>query len=257
MPTIKQSLYFNYDGTSSKDFKLVNVNLDSGMFDEQFVATREINETKVRGNDTPLFHGIDEEPLEFEMTIAFEGKYTEQDIDNVILWLFQDNYKPLYFEDNPNRLFYAMPVGDARIVHNGLKEGYITLNMRNKSSRVVSPQQLTPTYDLSANSGTYNISIENTGHLEVYPEISIKKIGAGNITITKDGEIFEVRNLTDQEDIYINCEKEIIETDAIGVSRYDDVVGDYYDMALAVGSNTFGVQGTCEITFRYTFKYKF
>ncbi len=258
MSTIKDSLYFTYNGKSCKDFGLIQVNLDNGMFEEQFGASREIIETTVRGSDTPLFHRVEESPLEFEMTIAFERDYTDEDIDNVVLWLFQDIYKPLFFETKPNKIYYCMPVGDATIAHNGLKQGYITLLMRCKSSRVVSPTITTPTYNLSTNTGKYPITIKNEGHVTIYPEISIRKIGDGNITITRDnGEIFEIRNLTNLEDIYINCEKEIIETDIVGVYRYENVVGDYYDMELLVGDNIFYIDGTCEIAFRYVYKYKF
>lgn len=259
MPTIKDSLYFNYDGKSCRDFGLIHVNLDNGMFDEAFVAERTINETDVRGGD-PLFHGIKESPLEFEMTIAFENEFTDSDIDDVILWLFQDGYKPLFFEDKPNKIYYATPVGDSRIAHTGLKRGYFTITMRCKSSKILSPLITTPLYDLSTNTEKYRINIENSGHLEVYPEISIEKVGAGNIIIThvtNNGKIVEIRDLTDEEDIYINCEKEIIETDIIGVYRYDKVVGELTDLVLLRGNNEFDIEGTCKITFRYRFKYKF
>lgn len=256
MPTIKESLYFNYNGISCKTYKLMNVSLDSGMFDEAFHASRSINETAIRGNDTPLFNDVTEDPLEFEMTVAFESQWTDTDIDNIIVWLFQDIYKPLFFEDKPSKIYYCMPVGEPRIVHTGLKKGYFTITMRCKSSKIYSPQQTTALYDLSVSS-SQTVTISNTGHVDVYPEISITKVGAGNITFTKNGEIFEVRNLTDQEEIYINCEREIIETDAIGIYRYDDVVGDFYDLALKRGSNTILVQGKCKVQFRYVLKYKF
>jgi phage-related protein len=258
MPTVKESLYFNYNGISCKTYNLMSVNVGgSGMFEETFHASRNINETKVKGNDTPLFGGIDEDPLQFELTIAFTKTYTDTDIDNVIVWLFQDVYKPLYFEDKPSKIYYCVPVGDANIVHNGLKQGYVTVTMRCKSSRVYSPEQVTPLYDLSTNSGTYNVTIVNSGHVDIYPEISITKIGAGSITFTKNGEIFQILNLTNGEQLYVDCGREIIETDAIGIYRYDDVVGDYYDMTLNRGSNTIGIQGTCKVQFKYTFKYKF
>jgi len=257
MPTIKDSLYFTYDGVSCKNFGLVHINTDNGMFEEQFVASRDIVETKVNGNDTPLLHRVEESPLEFSMSIAFERKFTDKDIDNIIMWLFKDTYRPLYFDDKPNKIYHCMPIGDAQIIHNGLKEGYITIQMRCKSSRIESPLQVTQTYDLSNNAGTFNITIKNTGHTEIYPEISIQKIGSGNITITKNGEIFEIRDLTNLEDIYVNCEKEIIETDAVGVYRYDKVVGDYHDMMMSLGDNVFKVTGKCKIAFRYVLKYKF
>lgn len=254
MPTISESLHFNYDGKSSKDFGVIHINLDSGMFDEVFVATRSIVETKVRGNDTPLFHSVEEEPLEFDLPIAFTKRFTDEDIDKVVVWLFQDRYKPLYFEDKPNRVFYCMPVGEARIVHNGLREGYVVIHMRCKSSKIESPLKLTPTYDVS---DSHVFSIKNEGHVDIFPEISIEKIGNGHITIEKDGEIFEIRDLTDREQIYINTEKEIIVTDVIGITRYDNVVGDYHDMIMHIGDNEFKVTGACKITFRYKFKYKF
>lgn len=257
MPTIRQSLHFNYDGKSSRDFGVIHVNIDGGMFDETLVANRTIVETDVRGSDTPLFHSVEEEPLEFNLVIAFTKKFTDEDIDNVILWLFKDEYRPLYFEDKPNKIYYCMPVNDSRIVHNGLRQGYITLNMRCKSSKIESPIYVTPTYDLSNNTGDYKINIENTGHVDVFPEISIEKVGDGHITFIKNGEIFEIRNLTDREQIYINTEKEIIETDIVGVTRYENVVGDFHDMILELGDNEYIIQGTCKLRFRYKFKYRF
>lgn len=257
MPTIKESLYFNYDGKSCKDFGLIHINLDNGMFEETLVANRTINETAIRGSDTPLFHSVNEDPLSFQMALAFENKFTEQKIDEIIMWLFQDRYRPLFFEDKPNRVFQCMPIDDSAIVHNGLKEGYVIVNMRCKSSKIESPVNITPTHDLSNNLSKYQIKIKNEGHVEIYPEISITKVGDGHITITKDGEIFEIRDLTNGEKIYVNTEKEIIETDIVGVYRYENVVGDFFDMAMPVGDNTFEVEGKCKIAFRYKFKYRF
>jgi phage-related protein len=257
--TIKEKLYFSYNGVSCRDFGLIHINLDNGMYDERLVAERNLNETEVKGND-PLFHSIEESPLEFEMAIAFENAFTDSDIDNVVLWLFQNTYKPLYFEDIPNKIYYALPIGETRIVHTGLKQGYVTIVMRCSSSKVFSPFITTPLYDLSTNVGKFRVNIANSGHLDIYPEISIKKVGAGNITfthVTNGGKIVEIRNLADAEDIYLNCEKEIIETDIIGVYRYDKVIGELTDLVLLRGNNAFDIEGTCKITFRYRFKYKF
>lgn len=257
--TIKDQLYFTYDGISSSDYGLIHVNLDNGMFEEQFVADRTINETEVRGND-PLFHSIEESPLEFEMTIAFEDAFTDSDIDNVVLWLFQDGYKPLYFENDPNKIYYVTPVGDSRIIHNGLRQGYITITMRSKSSKIFSPLNTGSLYDLSTNVGKYRVNINNTGHLNIYPEVSIQKVGAGNIIfthVTNNDKIVEIHDLLDGEDLYLNCEKEIIETDIIGTYRYDNVIGELNDLVLLRGNNAIDIEGTCAITFRYRFKYKF
>jgi phage-related protein len=69
------------------------------------------------------------------------------------------------------------------------------------------------------------------------------------------GDIFEIRNLTNQEDLYLNCEKEQIETDIVGVYRYNDVLGDF--PRLLSGTNRFKITGDCVIQFRYKKRYKF
>jgi hypothetical protein len=41
MPTIKESLHFNYNGMSSRDFGLININTNSGMYEDMFVEERQ------------------------------------------------------------------------------------------------------------------------------------------------------------------------------------------------------------------------
>jgi phage-related protein len=257
MGTINDSIGFFYDGEYSEDYGIKNVMIGSGMYDEQFVSGIAINETSVKGSDEPMFHSLDESPREFEMYLAFDKGFDNFKLDNIIRWLYKGYYRPMSMKNSPDKIMHCMPVGDSRIVHNGLKEGYLQITMRTKSSKFESPLVITEPYDLSTNVNGYTISIMNDGHTSVYPELSIKKIGIGNITITKDSEIFEIRDLTDQEDIYINSEKEMIETDIVGVYRYDNIIGDFHDLEMKVGNNDFFIEGTCEITFRYREKYRF
>lgn len=255
MPTIREKLNFNFDGMWSDVYKLIHVSLDSSMFEETLIASREIVETKVRGNSKPLLNRVEESPLEFEMTIAFQEGFTDDLIDGVIRWLFVTSYKPLYFEGKENKIYYCMPTGDSQIVHTGLNEGYFTLKMRCDSSNIYSQTIIT---NMETVSTTKTITVTNDGHFDLYPEISITKIGNGTVTMEfiDDGRnIFEVRDLTNGEDIYINCEKEIIETDIIGVYRYDKIVGHF--PRLVYGSNRIKITGDCKFQLRYTNKYRF
>jgi phage-related protein len=255
MPTIKDKLYFNFGGIWSNDYNLMNVVLDNSMYEESLVAPREIIETKVRNSNKPIFHSIDESPLQFEMTVAFESAYTDEDIDSIIRWLFVDYYRPLFFEGKEDKIYMAMPIDDPKIVHNGLNEGYFTLMMRCDSSNLYSP---TVTTELETIIDNKTITIFNDGHYDIYPEISFIKNGAGNITIQSlddDGNIFEVRDLTNLEDIYINCEKETIQTDIIGMYRYDKIIGEF--PRILYGENRFKITGSCSIQFRYKIKYRF
>lgn len=260
MPTIKDKLYFNFGGTWSSEFGLMHVVLDSGMYEETFGASRDLNETKVRGNPKPMLHSVEESPLEFDMVLAFEGQYTDQSIDKVVRWLFKDYYRPLYFEGGEGKVYNCILVDDSTIVHNGLKEGYVRIRMRCDSPNTYSPYIITGKLTVT---GSATLTVNNDGHFDVYPEISIKKLGAGSITIESlddFGSIFEVRDLTNQEDLYINCEKEIITTDIIGVYRFDNVIGDYPRIVCSddsVQENRFKITGDCEIQFRFKNRYRF
>lgn len=258
MTTIKDKLYFNYDGIWSNEYDLIHVVLDSGMLEETLIANRTILENKAKGNYKPFFSGIEESPLSFEMHIAFENKYTDKNLDDIVRWLFSDYYKPLYFEGKEDRIFYCMPDGDSLLTHNGLSEGYITINMRCNSPNLYSPVSFTPLYNI-INNTKQTIDIYNNGHYVIYPEISIEKIGDGKVTIVSKNNgdaIFEVINLKNGEQIYINCEKEIIVTNSItNKYRYNDVLGEY--IKLSYGRNTFEITGNCKIQMRYQARYRF
>lgn len=255
MPTIKDKLHFNFGGISSKTYGLINIVTDNGMYTETLIADRSLNETKVRGSKKPMLHSIEDSPLEFDMTIAFEQSYTDEIINNVIKWLFVDYYRPLYFEGKENRVFMAIAVGSPQIIHNGLNQGYVELTMRCNSSSVFSPHAVTPLTTVTTSS---TITVVSDSHFDVYPEISFKKIGIGHVNITSlddGGNIFEVRNLTNQEDIYIHCGKEIIETDLMGTYRYGNIIGEF--PRLVQGTNRFKVTGGCAIQLRYKNEYRF
>lgn len=257
MPTIKEKLFFNYDGIWSESFGLINVVLDNSMFDEMLVSSREILEVQIKGNDKPLFQGISNSPIEFEMTIAFTDRFTDEKVDEIVNWLFTDYYKPLYFSDREDRIFYCMPIGDSRIIHNGINQGYFTINMRCNSPYTYSPMVASQIYDLTVD-GEKIIEIFNDGYGYAYPEISIEKVDDGEISISNmsdGGRVLQISNIANLENVYLNCEKKIIESDIIGVYHYDDISGEF--PKLTFGRNLIRVNGKCRVQFRYQFKYRF
>ena len=259
MPTIKEKMIFNYDGVWSDFYGLININLDNAMFDETLVASRSIIESQNKGNEKPMFQGFIEEPIEFDMTIAFTDKFDDKKIYEIIDWLFQGYYRPLYFLGGESRVFYCTPVGDSRIIHNGLNEGYFTITMRCNSSYVFSPIIFSDRLDLS-DGVSKTIEIINDGYGYLYPEISIQKIGVGSVSIqnlSDGGKIWEIRNLNDRENVYIDCKKEIIKSDSedIGVYHYTDTSGEM--PRLMKGRNLLMINGRCIVQFRYQFKYRY
>ncbi|MDR6779319.1 MULTISPECIES: distal tail protein Dit [Paenibacillus] len=129
--TIRESLYFSYAGIQSDFYGIVNVNMSSGMQEEVFAASRSINEVSIKGRDKPYFQSTKKEPLKFNVSFAFEDKWDDVKIREVAIWLTEQSYyQPLFFSEDPEKIYYALCVDDINLVHNCLRQGYITLAFR-------------------------------------------------------------------------------------------------------------------------------
>jgi phage-related protein len=153
-----EGIHFSYDGTYSIDMGLLNCKIGGGMFEETFLPTRQIKEKKISGKDKPYFQSVESEPLSFSLTFAFEYNYDETRIREVARWLVQSYYKPFYIVENPNRVFYCMMEGDSKLVHNGLKQGYLTLTMRCDSPYSYTPKSLKQNIKFDSTKLTKSIS---------------------------------------------------------------------------------------------------
>ncbi len=121
--TIKDSLYFVYDGINSQDMGIMNVNLGSELQSESFLPSAEIHETHTRHNAIPHFHKIKREPLIFNLVCAFEEGVNLQQVQR---WLMKRNFKELYFSNAPEKRYFAMYEGMSRLSHTG-REGYFEI----------------------------------------------------------------------------------------------------------------------------------
>lgn len=252
---MKEYIDFYYNGISSKEMGLINVSVDDGLFEESFIASRSIKEVSIRGNDKPYFMGIEREPLEFDLEFAFLYPYDKAKIAEVAMWLNQDYYREFYFTDNPNRRFFCIMEDDSELVHNGLGQGYIRITMRCDSPYSYSQEYLTKELDFSNNvTGGTRYDFMNSGHTNTFPEVWVKKIGEGDIEITNraTNETFAFSGLKDQEIVYIDNEREHIESNLNGIYRYDNFNDNY--MRLERGRNVLMVKGNCKLQFRYRFR---
>ncbi|GIP32605.1 hypothetical protein J2TS4_18150 [Paenibacillus sp. J2TS4] len=157
---------------------LINVQLDSGLFAEPFVAEKEVMEVSIRGNDRPYFQGIKRSPLVFSLTFAFKDSYDESKIRDVARWLDKDHYCPFYTASNPERIFYCMLYSDSQLLHNGLRQGYIQLQMRCSDPYSYSPVSVSRIYEWRESPLTMNdnhfsqgsldqLIMNNEGHLQL------------------------------------------------------------------------------------------
>lgn len=256
---IKDSLWFSYDGIKSEQLGIVNVNVNSsGMLEEQFTASREINEKKIRGRSKPYFNSIEKSPLTIPVNFAFLDTFDEQKIREVARWLTNPTYyKPLFFSSNINRIFYALTVEDSNLIHNALSQGYVQLNFRCNDAYSYSPQYLSQVYDLANNTlnGT-NIVFTNNGDEICKPEILVEMVGNGGFSIqnlSNGGQLMEFTGLVNAEELYIDCENEdIISNISADTYRYDNHNGVFLEMVRGV--NNLLIKGDVKIRFRYEFK---
>jgi len=252
---VRESLHFSYRGIHSVDMGLLNVNIGDGMLEEPFVASREIKEIKIRGRHKPYFQGIELYPLSFPVSFAFKERFNEKKIREVARWLTPNYYESFYTVNNPNKIWFCLPVEDFMIIHNGLKQGYVQLTMRCDSPYTYSQQILSPVYDFSNNTslGTFFI-FDNLGDVELKPEMWITKIGDGDISIvniTDGNKEFKFVNLVDNEVIYVNNKKEIIKTDISMTYRYDNFNDNY--LKFVFGKNNLIAYGDFKMNLRYRF----
>lgn len=254
--TIRDSEHFNYAGISSKDMGLINVNVNSGLLEEPFLSNRNIREVSVRGNDIPYFQEIELEPLEFELSFAFLEAFDVDKIRSVARWLGgQTYYQPLYFENDPNRIFYCMAVDSPRIIHNALQQGYVTLKFRCSSPYSYSPVYESSVFDYSSNTSSgVEYVFENKGDLPIKPIIYIEKVGAGEVKIVNHsnrGDELVLSNLADGEKLVVDCQLETIESDLALVNRYKDHNGVFLEMVY--GNNYLRIFGTCKLRWKYQY----
>jgi phage-related protein len=251
---IKESLYFTYDGINSMDYGIMNVSIDNNPYSEPFLANRVIKEFVVKGKRNPYHSYIQVDPLSFTLNFAFSNGWDDTTLSQVKQWLYVDYYKPLIFSESPDRVYYAMVVDAPIITHNGINEGYVTLNFRCNSPFAYSPEIMTDWYDFSL-SNTNNLILENAGDVVISPEIYITKVGNGDLTINNFNANISMQftNLLDKEELYVNCDKMYIETSIPNFYRYDSLNDTY--LKLAYGQNNIQIIGNCKIKFQYELKF--
>lgn len=230
MTTIRQSEYIEFNGVNSQTLGIINVNISSGLLEEPLVGSKSINETKVRGRDVPFFHGVENEPLSFELSLAFENEWTSDQIREVMRWLYvTDYYVPLVFSSKPDQRVYGKVVGEPKLVHNSNNGGYIIVNFRTDSPYFHGAVE-SVYYDLITNpAGGTNIEIMNNSDLDIPCNVLIKKKNDGDIAIvnlSNSGETISVTGLKDGSYLLIDAENEDIESSATGTLTFTGVVND-------------------------------
>lgn len=227
----------------------MQVSLNSGLLEESVFVSRQVIEDRIYGKDTSYQYGIQYEPTDIPLTFYVEDYQNQDKINEIFRWLYTDEYKPLYFSKNPDKVYYAIVVEEPKIAHNSINQGIISVVFKRNSPFAYSPTYTISRY-LTNNPGHY-LEIENKGVKETPLEIEIVKKSKGDIQIINytNSQQFKLINSLNEEVINIDSENEIITTSLPITYRYSDYKGDF--MKLAVGTNRMKIIGDCEIHIRY------
>ena len=248
---IRESLYFSFDGVKSTNYPIANVSVGEGAFSESVASRKTINENYPRNAFKPYFFGTQKTPKEFPLTFAFLEPWNDLLMDEIVRWLNVDDYKPLFFEADLDKVFYVMPIDDITSIHNGLKQGYLTLNVRCDSAYSYSHYVNTPDYNMLERDSNI-VEIINYGHIPMLPEMWIEKISSGDIVInnkTNGNQEMRFENIEDGERLHVDCMEEIIDTNKENTHRYDDFNDEYLE--IVYGKNIIQVSRNVIIRFRY------
>lgn len=253
--SIRSSEYFIFDGQQSSDFGIINININSGMQSEPFVADEEIQEVYIRGNDRPYYQGTTKKPLQFPVSFAFEDTWDTEKIRSVARWLTNHNYyKPLQFSYDLERVFYCKFVDSAELIHNCLSQGYITLTARCDSPYSYS-QYYEQIVDCSSNTvGGTDFTFINQGDLECKPLLYVEVVSGASFSIINSsdgGETLSFTGLATNELLTIDNENEDIETNIALTYRYSNHNGVF--LSLPYGYNYLKIFGNVKLKFKYQF----
>ncbi len=247
----KNKKNFIFNGIASDEIDLININVDTGMLQEPFLADSTIHEINTKGQTKPYFMKKEYAPLLLNLSFGFLKPWDDELIREVARVFNVDYYKPLYFEDEDDVIYFCMPVETSTLIHNSLQEGYVEMSFRCNDrcaySRIKT-QTITDSF--------HNIRFRNRGDLALYPIVQIIKDGTmGDIVINNQHSEQTVifKNIPANERIYMDCEKEIIhnitQPDAYRYNNHNNIF-----LKLVQGSNQLDAFGIQQLEFIYRFK---
>jgi phage-related protein len=118
---VNSTTIFEYDGTLSTSFtpSIINATLNRDMYEFSPLGSKSIIEEKIQGRDEPYFYDVDYEPLSFSMTIAFEDFATQEQVRDIISWLYSPKKPRLLRFQEYNMNFFGIFIGQPKFYYFG------------------------------------------------------------------------------------------------------------------------------------------
>lgn len=150
---LRNAPHFIFNGYHTRDFNVNNVQVDSGLAKDTFLATRNLTVERTRYSDKSYLLGYTEEPLKFKIRLVFdEHKFTMNNYRALKRVFFEPTFREMKFdnddESNLHIIMYAMVTGTSEATHNVINDGYVDLEFETNSSKKYS-EIMEDEYDFS------------------------------------------------------------------------------------------------------------
>jgi hypothetical protein len=252
---IMTGLNFYFDGESSEDYGIYLIR-ESNIVNIPYIPDKKINEEFPNWSKRPFFY--DSKYQQYTIKLRFstlENTLTDTKLNEIASWLFKNDYKEFYSEDNTEKIFYLMASSNVDCIRTVTNEGYFDVEFKSFYPYALTTEA-TPTYTITTGATPTTVVLVNNSNVYDYynPEIEIT-VGADTTSIsivnTSDSDrTTTISGLTENEVIYIDNEKKriISDTQTYPFSNFNKIW-----LRLIQGTNNLDITGNCTIVFRTQF----
>lgn len=248
---------FSFDGIESEDmYDLHLVQTESGLIEKTFGMPRSTVKEYSKRRRKPTHYGIQEEVLMLNIKIAKEDGWTTRQELEVKRWLSKKTFREFISYDTPDIIYKCKRVGQPVFYTNG-SHGYVEIEFECDAPHAYSRLSV-ETFDLSTNTGTEIIEIENRSNIDdeyYYPEIEVELQDTSTsfsvVNLTDNQRVFEFTDLNVGEGIYVNNEHGTI-ISSLDIPRLDNLTNRRF-FRMKYGVNRIEVTGKVIIQFRCQF----
>lgn len=198
---------FYFNGTHSSELGVIIAHT-GGEYEEPFLASRKVQQNRFNGKT--YFRKVERDALSFSLTLYIEKWQDWNKLRPIARWLDVDDYVEFFTDSDPERVYYVIPSGNIDITHNGMKEGYLELDLICLDSSTYSHYIINNLNVV----GSESLFLANEGDKSIRPYMTIFKVGDGDVKITNkaSGKEFILTGLYDKEVIKVDCVNEELES---------------------------------------------
>lgn len=242
---------FTYDGEKSEDYG-VFIGTTGGV-DIPLISNKEVLYDTTPNRKT-YFYGVKRELLSYNITIyPIKGHWETGQVERVLSWLDQEEFRPFTRSTRPNRVLYLMLTDSVNLTGASQNNASLDLPFTNISPFIYSPVY----HERVEVSGSCDLELLNEGDLETHPVIKItpKKSGVvalHNISDPDTGSMV-LDGLAVGEQVVIDClNRNITSSESKDIHK----LFNHTYTSLKRGKNKLKITGNCDCEIFYHYVYK-